>query len=255
VRRLARPAALAFSAAAFLVALASPASADNCDLEINPEDCENTAWTVGAVALTAAGVTTVVVAAAAGAPGAGPPAVPGRTVGQVATGDVGGPAFDPPPGHPPIHQQVAGDSCAQVSVRMIHQRLTGNDIPENALRAQGRDMPNGYRRNARGFGTMSEGTVDHLRQLGHQAESKNMTLDQMHAALASGKQITVVHSVPGGGTHRVVLSGMEDRGGRKVLTFDDPWTGKQFRRTDVWWNSQGIPGGTVVVDPPPVTGE
>ena len=44
--------------------LAPGAAADNCDLRINPEDCQNTAWTIGtagAIAATAA-VAAVVVA-------------------------------------------------------------------------------------------------------------------------------------------------------------------------------------------------
>lgn len=46
-------------------ALAGPtASADNCDLRINPDDCQNTAWTVGTAATLAA--TAAVTAAAAG---------------------------------------------------------------------------------------------------------------------------------------------------------------------------------------------
>jgi hypothetical protein len=51
---------------AILVLLAGPASADNCDLQINPEDCQNTAWTVGVVAVTTATVTVAVTAATAG---------------------------------------------------------------------------------------------------------------------------------------------------------------------------------------------
>jgi hypothetical protein len=47
-----------------LIVLAPGAAADNCDLRINPEDCQNTAWTIGtagAIAATAA-VAAVVVA-------------------------------------------------------------------------------------------------------------------------------------------------------------------------------------------------
>lgn len=60
------------------------ASADNCDLRINPDDCQNTAWTVGTAATLAA--TGAVTAAAAGgiltgnggpAGGGGEPGAPG----------------------------------------------------------------------------------------------------------------------------------------------------------------------------------
>lgn len=46
-----------------LLVLAPGAAADNCDLRINPEDCQNTAWTIGtagAIAATAAVAAAVV---------------------------------------------------------------------------------------------------------------------------------------------------------------------------------------------------
>jgi hypothetical protein len=57
--------------AAWLFLLAPPAAADNCDLRINPEDCQNTAWTVGSVAAVAAAATAAAVAAGAGIAGGG----------------------------------------------------------------------------------------------------------------------------------------------------------------------------------------
>jgi len=36
--------------------LAQPAAADNCDIFINPEDCQNTGWTIGVIATLAGGV-------------------------------------------------------------------------------------------------------------------------------------------------------------------------------------------------------
>lgn len=55
--------------AGWLLLLAPPASADNCDLRINPEDCQNTAWTVGTVAAVAAAATAAAVAAGSGLAG------------------------------------------------------------------------------------------------------------------------------------------------------------------------------------------
>jgi hypothetical protein len=47
-----------------LLLLATGANADNCDLRINPEDCQNTAWTVGtAGAIAAAAAVAAAVAA------------------------------------------------------------------------------------------------------------------------------------------------------------------------------------------------
>ncbi|MEW6059457.1 MAG: papain-like cysteine protease family protein [Actinomycetota bacterium] len=168
----------------------------------------------------------------------------GGPLPQVATG---GPPRDPPKGHPTIRQQVANDSCAVVSVQMIHERFGGGTIPENALRAESHQLGSGYRR-VGGWGTSPQGVVDQLNGLGHTARQQNMSVDEMGQALRDGKQVTVAHRTPGGGGHRVILSGVEQRGDRTVLTFDDPWTGKQFQRTDKWWATQGRPDRTVVVE-------
>lgn len=243
-----------FIGVVFVALLASPALADNCDLRINPEDCRNTAWTVGTVAAIVAAITAILVALSglgtveAGAEGAGPaaPAAPARTIGQVASG---GPPRDPPPGHPSIRRQDANDSCALVSIQMIHERITGDLIPQNTLRAQSHQMPNGYRNNPGKWGTSTEAAVDQLRGLGHDASKKNLTPEEMQKALDEGKQVTVSVNGPGGGAHRVLVSGIEQRGGRRVITFDDPWTGQQFQRTDVWWGTNGNPDRTIVVAP------
>jgi hypothetical protein len=39
-----------------LLTIAPPATADNCDIFINPEDCQNTGWTIGAAATLSGGV-------------------------------------------------------------------------------------------------------------------------------------------------------------------------------------------------------
>lgn len=59
-----------FLVAGWLLLLARPAAADDCDLRINPEDCQNTAWVVGSVAAVASAATAAAVAAGAAA-GAG----------------------------------------------------------------------------------------------------------------------------------------------------------------------------------------
>jgi hypothetical protein len=46
--------ALGLSFVALLV-LTPPATADNCDIFINPEDCQNTGWTIGVIATLAGG--------------------------------------------------------------------------------------------------------------------------------------------------------------------------------------------------------
>jgi hypothetical protein len=186
-------------------------------------------------------------AAGAGAVGGAGAAVVegGGPLPQVATG---GPATDPPEGHAPIYQQTTNDSCAVVSVQMIHQRFTGEKVPENALRAQSHQLGSGYRQNLGHWGTSPQGVVDQLNGMGHTAKTQNMSVDEMAQALRDGKQVSVAHRTPGGGGHRVVLSGAERRGDRTILTFDDPWTGKQFRRTDKWWATQGRPNRTVVVE-------
>lgn len=50
---------LAFAAVLSLAALLMvnpPATADNCDIFINPADCQNTGWTIGVIAILTGGV-------------------------------------------------------------------------------------------------------------------------------------------------------------------------------------------------------
>jgi hypothetical protein len=56
-------AALAASAS---IAFSPSAAADNCDIFINPEDCQNTGWTVGVVATLAGGVAVAIAVTSAG---------------------------------------------------------------------------------------------------------------------------------------------------------------------------------------------
>lgn len=46
--------------------LARPAAADNCDIFINPGDCQNTGWTIGVIATLAGGVAVATAATATG---------------------------------------------------------------------------------------------------------------------------------------------------------------------------------------------
>jgi hypothetical protein len=50
------------------VLLAGPAGADNCDIFINAEDCQNTGWTVGVIATLAGGVAVATAATLASRP-------------------------------------------------------------------------------------------------------------------------------------------------------------------------------------------
>lgn len=61
-------AALGLSFVAALV-LAPPAAADNCDIFISPEDCQNTGWTIGVIATLAGGVAVATVASTGGSNG------------------------------------------------------------------------------------------------------------------------------------------------------------------------------------------
>jgi hypothetical protein len=51
-----------------MVTMAKPAAADNCDIFINAEDCQNTGWTVGIIATLAGGVAVATAATLASRP-------------------------------------------------------------------------------------------------------------------------------------------------------------------------------------------
>jgi hypothetical protein len=89
-----------------LFLLAPPAAADNCDIFISPDDCQNTGWTIGVIATIAGGV--AVAAAATTVSSRGEPekrkpvGVPPFPVGRQRDGSSSGgdvdvrPVFDPP---------------------------------------------------------------------------------------------------------------------------------------------------------------
>ncbi|MEX0985188.1 MAG: papain-like cysteine protease family protein [Actinomycetota bacterium] len=228
-----------FMAVALVLLLAPAAFADNCDLRINPEDCQNTAWTVGAVAATAAAITGILTALS-GLGGAGAPA----SVEEQAEGaSPAGPA-----GAPVIHQQRWNDSCATVTSQMIIERATGEKIPENFLRAQSHQTPNGYRR-VGNFGTNPEGVVELLEAHGLTAENQTLDLGEMREALRDGKQVSISIKVPGG-NHRVLVTKVDPSPtGGTTITFDDPATGTTRQMNDVGWQNRGNPTRTIVVLP------
>jgi hypothetical protein len=59
IRRVLAAVAVAFAAT---VTVAPAAAADNCDIFINPEDCQNTGWTIGTIATVTGGVAVATVA-------------------------------------------------------------------------------------------------------------------------------------------------------------------------------------------------
>jgi hypothetical protein len=56
MRRVRSVALTAWLSLVVVVLVAGPAAADNCDIFINAEDCQNTGWTVGVIATLAGGV-------------------------------------------------------------------------------------------------------------------------------------------------------------------------------------------------------
>lgn len=243
--------ALVLAGVALLVVFADPALADNCDLRINPEDCQNTAWTIGAVAAIAAAITAILVALSGlgGASQGGPAEGGGVLVEEGAGEGAGGDAGEAGAG-PPIFKQTKNDTCAIASIRMILQRVAGRVVSEQGLASRSAAMPNGYRQNADNFGTSTEGVVDFMKGLGLKASQQTLTIEQMQQALQEGKQVSVSHKVPGG-NHRVVVTGIKT--GPTGITFisvDDPATGtNRTYAASIWWPANGNPTRTVVVEP------
>ncbi|HEX9694864.1 MAG TPA: hypothetical protein VGB64_00960 [Actinomycetota bacterium] len=98
-----RIAALTIMTGGFLLLLAGAALADNCDLRINPGDCQNTAWTVGTIATVAAA-------------GAGAAAAAGALNGK--------PDEEPPPEKPdPCAAEEGRLEAARYESRLINAAL------------------------------------------------------------------------------------------------------------------------------------
>lgn len=108
------------------LAMASPAAADNCDLRINPQDCQNTAWTVGTVAAVAAAATAAAVAAGSAAAGAA--ATPSET-GETEGGDETAEPVEPPG---PITDIVEGERAMEILQEMGLVR--GERQPDGTIR-------------------------------------------------------------------------------------------------------------------------
>lgn len=107
-------------------ALAPPAAADNCDLDINPEDCQNTAWTIGTVAAVAAAATAAAVALVSSwLPGTG--AAP---AGTEAEGEPAGGEPEPPPG--PATDILEGPQAIEVLQQM--GLVEGRRQPDGTIR-------------------------------------------------------------------------------------------------------------------------
>jgi hypothetical protein len=88
-----------------LFLLTPPAAADNCDIFISPQDCQNTGWTIGVIATIAGGVA---VAAAA------------TTVSTGGEPEKQEPRPEPPPGVPPPRRRERdGSPDGDVDVRPI----------------------------------------------------------------------------------------------------------------------------------------
>jgi hypothetical protein len=244
------------TSSAFLALLAGPARADNCDLRINPGDCQNTAWTVGAVAATAAAITAILTALSGigrtippPPPPPAPPAAPPRE-----SPAPGAPGEEPSPGSPPIYVQQQDDTCGPTSIRMVINRATGRDIPENRIAGRSHQLPGGYRNNGgptwQPWGTNAGAIADQLNGLGFDAHTGAFTPDQIAQAIREGKQVIILHNNGNGGGHFQVVAGAEDRpDGHHVFTLNDPWTGKQFRRSDLWFKGFVRPYTTIAAPP------
>jgi hypothetical protein len=106
IRRLLVVAAFVFVA---FVTLTPSAAADNCDIFINPEDCQNTGWTIGTIATVTGGVAVATLAVMTGQSGQVPTAPP--------------PVPQPPPpwaGRPPTPRRERSDDEPSVEGVSVH---------------------------------------------------------------------------------------------------------------------------------------
>jgi hypothetical protein len=123
---------------------------------------------------------------------------------------------------------------------MVINRLTGQDIPEDRIADRSHRLPGGYQNNGGPtwgpWGTNASALNDQLKRLGFDSRQGAFSTEEIAQALKGGKQVIVLHNTPSGGGHFQVLSGVEDApNGLHVFTLNDPWTGKAYRRSDVWF--------------------
>lgn len=125
-----------------LLLLAPPAAADNCDIFISPDDCQNTGWTIGVIATIAGGVAVAAAATTMSGnreteegesgplPGGHVPKRPERKDSSVGDIDVQ-PIFDPPridigpSDHAVRHHAIA------LEVRWDHGWQTLQEVPRD----------------------------------------------------------------------------------------------------------------------------
>jgi hypothetical protein len=136
--------------------------------------------------------------------------------------------------------QQQDDTCGPTSVRMVIQRITGQDIPEDKLSDRSHRLPGGYQNNGGptwgAWGTNADALNDQLKRLGLDSRQGKFSTDEIAQALKDGKQVIVLHDTPDGGGHFQVLAGVRDApNGGRVFTLHDPWTGKAYQRSDVWF--------------------
>lgn len=244
--------AVAFACLALVTVLAAPALADNCDLRINPEDCQNTAWTIGAVAALAAAITAILVALS----GLGGTSVAGGAGGGAGAVDLAERQKDLPEemqgqeveaGAFPVLPQEADDTCAIACVRMVFNRLTGKNVSEQGMARRSGALPGGYRNNAGAWGTNADAISTQMREIGLDAQTGRVSPEDMAKAIADGKQVIVLHKVKTWGHFVVVRDVRFDAAGTPTFVIDDPWTGKSTERSAQWWELNGRKEWTNVV--------
>lgn len=130
IRLLLTAVALSFAG---LLTLSPPASADNCDIFINPEDCQNTGWTIGVIATLTGGVAVATAATIASVRSPTPPPQnrPAAPIPPPPLPPLAPPAARPPAGRRDDRQHIEG-----VEVRPIYDPPTTAIHPQDgAVRA------------------------------------------------------------------------------------------------------------------------
>ncbi|MBI4261079.1 MAG: C39 family peptidase [Actinobacteria bacterium] len=150
--------------------------------------------------------------------------------------------------------QQQDDTCGPTSVRMVINRITGRDIPEDRVADRSHRLPGGYRNNGgptwNPWGTNARAINEQLVRLGFDSRQGAFTTDQIVQAIKDGKQVIILHNNPSGGGHFQVVAGVEDApNGRHVFTLNDPWTGKAYRRSELWFGQWVRKNWTTIAGP------